>query len=82
MKINNKTQTLTVRFSSHLYNKICLVAEEQSITNAEAIRMIVQSYFTEQDEVARLDAAQSTILEAVKQAELNIRNQINNLIAS
>jgi predicted DNA-binding protein (UPF0251 family) len=81
MKIN-KTQTLTVRFSSHLYNKICLVAEEQSVTNAEAIRMIVQSYFTEQDEAARLDAAQSTILDAVKQAELNISNQINNLIAS
>ena len=81
MKINNKTQTLTVRFSSHLHNKVCQVAEEQSITNAEAIRMIVQSYFTEQDEIARLDTAQSSIIDAVKQAELNISKQINNLIA-
>lgn len=80
MKTNNKTQTLTVRFSSHLYNKVCLMAEEQSITNAEAIRLIVQSYFTEHDESARLDAAQATILDAVKQAELNISKQINNLI--
>lgn len=81
MKTNNKTQTLTVRFSSHLYNKVCLMAEEQSITNAEAIRLIVQSYFTDQDETARLDAAQATILDAVKQAELNISKQINNLIS-
>lgn len=80
MKTNNKTQTLTVRFSSHLYNKVCNMAEEQSITNAEAIRLIVQSYFTDQDESARLDAAQATILDAVKQAELNISKQINNLI--
>lgn len=81
MKTNNKTQTLTVRFSSHLYNKVCHMAEEQSITNAEAIRLIVQSYFTDQDETARLDAAQATILDAVKQAELNISKQINNLIS-
>ncbi len=80
MKSTNKIQTLTVRFSSNLYDKICSEAEDRKITNAEAIRLIVHHYFTSQDEATRLGTLQANILSAVKEVEQNLSQQISNLV--
>ena len=80
MNKTNKIQTLTVRFSSHLYAKICEQAEEKSITNAEALRQIVQEYFNQQDEVARIETIEATLLAAIKSSQETLTLQINNLV--
>ncbi len=82
MKNQNKTQMLTVRFPSYLYDKICSEAEKHSTNHAEAIRVIVQKYFTDRDESARLDAVEATLLNALKVTEQNLVKQINDLVAS
>ncbi len=81
MKKSIKIQTLSVRFPSHLYDKVCVEAEQNNVTNAEAIRLMVQQYFTERDEVSRLNTMQTAIISAVKNVEESIGQQINNLIA-
>ena len=81
MNKNNKIQTLSVRFPSHLYDKVCIEAEQRNITNAEAVRLMIQQYFTQQDESSRLNTMQTTILSAIRDVEETIGQQINNLIA-
>ena len=80
MNQNSKIQALTVRFSKHLYNKICAHAEGRSITNAEALREIVQGYFNQQDEVARVEVMEAALLDAIRHCEHNLGAQINNLV--
>lgn len=81
MQTHHKIQTLTVRFPTHLYDRICREAEQFNITNAEAIRNMALQYFTTQDEGIRLDAMEATIINAVKESEQAIRKEINTLVA-
>jgi metal-responsive CopG/Arc/MetJ family transcriptional regulator len=81
MNQSSKIQTLSVRFPSHLYSKVCAEAEQQGITNAEAIRIMVQQYFSDRDEVTRLNAMQTAILSAIRNSEESIGQQINSLVA-
>ena len=82
MNRNTKIQTLSVRFSAHLYDRICKEAEQLNITNAEALRVIAQNYFSAQDEGVRLDALEAAILNAVKESEQSLRRDINALVAA